>query len=178
MSHSPSRFSDSFNVLSAIFANLQHQGDATISNELSTIYTNIQKILDLRHKYLRISLQEPFDNPKDEPSWNVYPPPPPPQWVEEKDSHSMTGSQTLNPDQRGGGTGSGYAKEGRKQGVAIGTDFVFEECEMHNEDEMQYKLDAMGVYQVYENETGMLLFTFLQLGSCWAVRLTLSSSTC
>ncbi|RPB24725.1 AMP deaminase [Terfezia boudieri ATCC MYA-4762] len=110
--------------------------DATISNELSTIYTNIQKIIDLRHKYLRISLQEPTDNPKDEPSWNVYPPPPPPQW-------------------RGVGSVSGNVKEGRKQGVAIGSDFVFEECEIPSEDEMEFKLDAMGVFQVYENQTAL-----------------------
>ena len=156
-SHSPSR-PDPFNVLSAIIANFQHEGDATISNELSTIYTNIQKIIDLRHKYLRISLQEPTDNPKDEPPWNVYPPPPPPQWIEERDSHSMTGSQTLNTDQRGGGSVSGHAKEGRKQGVAIGSDFVFEECEIPSEDEMEFKLDDMGVFQVYENQTGTSIF--------------------
>ena len=66
----------------------------------------------------------------------------------------MTGSQTLNPEQRGGGSVSGNTKEGRKQGVAIGSDFVFEECEIPGEDEMEFKLDAMGVFQVYENQTG------------------------
>ncbi|KAF8426256.1 hypothetical protein EV426DRAFT_593246 [Tirmania nivea] len=138
---------------------VQEQGfasrDTTISNELTTIYTNIQKIIDLRHKYLRISLQEPTDNPKDEPSWNVYPPLPPRQWIEERDSHSMTGSQTLHPDQRSGGSVSGNIKEGRKQGVAIGSDFVLEECEIPSEDEMEFKLDAMGVFQVYENQTAL-----------------------
>ena len=68
----------------------------------------------------------------------------------------MTGSQTLNPD-RGGAPSSagGYIKEGRKQGVDIGSDFDFEECEIHGEDEMDFQLDSMGVYQVYENKTGM-----------------------
>src|SRR5690348_2197060 len=42
--------------------------DTGLTAELSTIYTNIQKILDLRHKYLRLSLQRPTDNPKDDPS--------------------------------------------------------------------------------------------------------------
>ena len=69
----------------------------------------------------------------------------------------MTGSQTLIPDHRG--TGSGNIKEGRKQGVAIGTDFSFEECEIPTEDEMEFKLDTMGVFQVYENQTGMITFS-------------------
>ncbi|KAI5808174.1 hypothetical protein DFH27DRAFT_590182 [Peziza echinospora] len=135
--------------------------DATISSELCTIYTNIQKILDIRHKYLRISLQGEGDNPKDDPCWNIYPLPPPPQWVEEKDreSFSMTGSQTLNPDAGRGGAqsamGGGFYKEGRKQGVDIGSDFDFDDCDIPSEDEMEYKLDNMGVYQVYENKTAL-----------------------
>ncbi|KAF8467784.1 hypothetical protein BDZ91DRAFT_793449 [Kalaharituber pfeilii] len=137
-------------------AKMEVEGDTNISSELSAIYTNIQKIIDLRHKYLRVSLQEPTDNPKDEPSWNIYPPPPPPQWIEEKDSHSMTGSQILNSEHAyKTGISTGPMKEGRKQGVDIGTDFQFEECEIPGEDEMEYKLDAMGVYQVYENKTSL-----------------------
>jgi AMP deaminase len=57
--------------------------DAQITSELSTIYSNIQKILDIRHKYVRLSLQMNGDNPKDEPNWNIYPPPPEPAWYEE-----------------------------------------------------------------------------------------------
>jgi AMP deaminase len=59
--------------------------DANITSELSTIYTNIQKILDIRHKYMRLSLQQDGDNPKDDPNWNIYPPPPEPVWYDEKD---------------------------------------------------------------------------------------------
>ncbi|KAG9233325.1 hypothetical protein BJ875DRAFT_378876 [Amylocarpus encephaloides] len=59
--------------------------DAHITSELSTIYSNIQKILDIRHKYMRLSMQESGDNPKDDPTWNIYPPPPEPAWYEEKE---------------------------------------------------------------------------------------------
>lgn len=59
--------------------------DANITSELSTIYTNIQRILDIRHKYMRLSLQQDGDNPKDDPNWSIYPPPPEPAWYEEKD---------------------------------------------------------------------------------------------
>ena len=59
--------------------------DAHITSELSTIYTSIQKILDIRHKYMRLSLQQDGDNPKDDANWNIYPPPPEPAWYEEKD---------------------------------------------------------------------------------------------
>jgi AMP deaminase len=86
--------------------------DANITSELSTIYTNIQKILDIRHKYIRLSLQQDGDNPKDDPNWNIYPPPPEPAWYEERDrnasttngknsqSNSMANSMVLPPQER------------------------------------------------------------------------------
>jgi AMP deaminase len=69
--------------------------DANITSELSTIYTNIQKVLDIRHKYMRLSLQEDGDNPKDDPNWNIYPPPPEPAWYEEKDSVNLNSSNSF-----------------------------------------------------------------------------------
>ena len=58
--------------------------DSSITTELSSIYTNIQKVLDLRHKYIRLSLQRNFDNPKDDPAWRIYPTPP-----EQRDSRAQ-----------------------------------------------------------------------------------------
>lgn len=64
--------------------------DSHVTTELNAIYTNIQKTLDKRHKYIRLSLQQDGDNPKDEPNWNIYPAPPEPAWYEEKDVNSAT----------------------------------------------------------------------------------------
>jgi AMP deaminase len=77
--------------------------DSSITAELSAIYTNIRKVLDLRHKYIRLSLQGADDNPKDDPRWNIYPPPPEPVWEEEKargtsGRESMTNSGVLNTE--------------------------------------------------------------------------------
>jgi len=69
--------------------------DAHITSELSTIYTNIQKILDIRHKYMRLSLQLDGDNPKDDPNWNIYPPPPEPAWYEER-GRANTNTNAMN----------------------------------------------------------------------------------
>jgi AMP deaminase len=86
--------------------------DANITSELSTIYTNIQKILDIRRKYMRLSLQDEGDNPKDDPNWIIYPPPPEPAWYEEQNrgnsntnaansqSNSMANSMVLPPQDR------------------------------------------------------------------------------
>ncbi|KAK6350970.1 AMP deaminase, variant 2 [Orbilia javanica] len=131
--------------------------DAGITAELQTIYTNVQKILDLRHKYIRLSLQGPTDNPKDDAAWKIYPPPPPPVWVPE-------GSQILPPrDDPMYGTANidGSAElnrsggKTRKPGQDIGGDFEFEECEIPGEDEMEFRLDDTGVFQVYENRKAM-----------------------
>lgn len=56
--------------------------DAHITAELRSIYSNIQKVLKLRDKYIGLSLQNPSDNPKDDPSWTIYPPHPDPVWEE------------------------------------------------------------------------------------------------
>ncbi|KAL7269463.1 AMP deaminase [Rhizina undulata] len=135
--------------------------DPALSAELSTIYTNVQKILDLRHKYMRVSLQEEGDNPKDDASWKIYPPPPPPVWVEDAARQSAAGHEPAHSAaDKFWGTGSDRGRvpgdmEGRrKPGYDIGEDFVLEECEIPTEDEMVFKLDDHGVYQVYENKKG------------------------
>jgi len=130
--------------------------DPGITKELSEIYTNIQKILDLRHKYMRLSLQGKTDNPKDDASWNIYPPPPAPVWVPE-------GSQVLPPlppkaptiPHDGSEMNRGLGTKGRKAGHDIGSDFDFEECEVPSGDEMEFRLDETGVFQVYETKKGL-----------------------
>lgn len=156
--------------------------DAHITSELSSIYTNIQKILDIRHKYIRLSLQEDGDNPKDEPNWNIYPPPPEPAWYEEKDranttngmnsqNNSMSNSMVL-PQERPQTRGSDHVRnvssaasmtgqspvtpraprKKRKPGQDIGEDFYMEDLlPVPGPGEMTFRLDANGVYQVYEN---------------------------
>ncbi|ORX92910.1 AMP deaminase [Basidiobolus meristosporus CBS 931.73] len=46
--------------------------------ELRQIYSSLQKCMDLRDKYMALSLQRPTDDPKNTPDWRIYPPPPPP----------------------------------------------------------------------------------------------------
>ena len=150
--------------------------DSNITSELSEIYTNIQKVLDMRHKYIRLSLQGPSDNPKDDPSWNIYPPPPEPVWDDEKDrpfggpssgTNSLSNSKILSSDQErpysqqrpsssaGGEAGpqtpSSPFRKRRKPGQDIGEDFYMSDLEpLPEEAEMTFKLDQNSVYQVYE----------------------------
>jgi len=150
--------------------------DATITAELSTIYTNIQKVLDSRNKYIRLSLQGPSDNPKDDPGWQIYPPPPEPVWQVEKDRGSgatsgppsMSNSGVLPADQTPGGSyysppsssGGGHVlqqpplspiRKKRKPGQDIGEDFDLSELlPLPEAAEMTFKLDENSVYQVYE----------------------------
>jgi AMP deaminase len=42
--------------------------------ELEGLYTSFHKCLDLRDKYMELSLQRPSDNPKDSKDWKIYPP--------------------------------------------------------------------------------------------------------
>ncbi|KAI3393823.1 hypothetical protein diail_3599 [Diaporthe ilicicola] len=131
--------------------------DASVTAELSSILKNVQKILDIRHKYIRLSLQGSTDNPNADPNWPIYPPPPQPVWVgdQEKDRHgsnapnSMTNSSTLPADQ----AQPQLPKKRRKLGEDIGSDFDMADLEpLPGASEMTFGLDDNGVFQVFENE--------------------------
>ncbi|KAF2210862.1 hypothetical protein CERZMDRAFT_121684 [Cercospora zeae-maydis SCOH1-5] len=129
--------------------------DSSVTSELNAIYSNIQKILDLRHKYIRLSLQGPSDNPRDEPGWTLYPPPPEPVWYENKERNAPTSDANGDHDAKTPTvSGATPKKPQRKMGQDIGEDFDFEEClPVPDASEMTFKLDQGGVYQVYETST-------------------------
>jgi AMP deaminase len=120
------------------------EGDSFIMKELGDIQDNISKIIDLRHKYIRMSLQGANDNPKDEPGWNIYPSPPENVWDSEKQER-----RAWNDD----GMSSSMHGRSRKLGRDIGEDFDMEDLlPLPGKSEMTFKLDVAGVFQVYENE--------------------------
>ncbi|KAG0317864.1 AMP deaminase [Dissophora globulifera] len=47
-----------------------------VTQELRELYTDFQKCIDLRNKYMKISCQRFGDNPSDSDDWDIYPPPP------------------------------------------------------------------------------------------------------
>ncbi|KAI8956524.1 AMP deaminase [Daldinia sp. FL1419] len=158
----------SSNIASGMGSNDPH-----VIAELSTIFQNIQKVLDIRHKYIRLSLQRDGDNPKDDPSWDIYPPPPEPAWAEaflNQDSHgvntgnnSMSNSTILSTQpvtQRPGDSAPTMAdsrpkrvSRKRKPGHDIGEDFEISDLlPLPQASEFVFRLDDNGVYQVFENE--------------------------
>jgi len=48
--------------------------DQQVKSELEDLYTRFHKCLDLRDKYMELSLQRSRDNPKDSDDWKIYPP--------------------------------------------------------------------------------------------------------
>ncbi|GKT63703.1 AMP deaminase [Colletotrichum tofieldiae] len=148
--------------------------DPHITAELSAISKNIQSIMDLRERYVGLSLQGPDDNPKDDPSWSIYPPPPQPAWVAEharavasaehgiSTSNSLASSMVLPPaaaaadDPAGRQIPDAESKptlKKRKPGQDIGEDFNMNDLlPLPSADKMRFKLDDSGVYQVFEDE--------------------------
>ncbi|KAI1327563.1 AMP deaminase [Xylariaceae sp. FL0255] len=134
--------------------------DPHITAELTTIFKHIQTVLDRRHKYIRLSLQRDGDNPKDDPSWRIYPPPPEPAWVgshadsphgHATDYNSMSNSTTLPPAPTSDGTPRKALKK-RKPGHDIGEDFDMDDLlPLPPPSEFTFRLDESGVFQVFEN---------------------------
>jgi len=132
--------------------------DGKVTAELTAIFSNIQKILDIRHKYIRLSLQGLTDNPKDEPGWRIYPPPPRPVWGENYERNQNNGDDV--PEPMTASVVDENEKAPRKMGQDIGGDFDESELDkMPEESEYTFRLDDAGVYQVYENSKSMELDT-------------------
>lgn len=150
------------------------ENDAHITAELSAIFQNIQKVLDIRHKYIRLSLQRDGDNPHDDPAWQIYPPPPEPAWTDPSPdqlhgrntgSNSMSNSMVLSPSTsqpRGNDTTAEEdgtvqderkkAPKRRKAGQNIGEDFNMDDLlPTPPPSEFTFRMDENGVYQVFEN---------------------------
>ncbi|PGH13149.1 AMP deaminase [Helicocarpus griseus UAMH5409] len=130
-----------------------------ITKELSLICRKIQGLLDMRQRYIRLSLQRSSDNPRDEPGWNIYPPPPEPSWDEEKDNPSLSNSMVMSAAQRTAQTNAGgtappsATRKKRKLGQDIGEDFdINDVLPVPGPDSMTFELDENSVYQVYETE--------------------------
>jgi AMP deaminase len=128
--------------------------DSTVAIELGAIYSKIQRVLDTRHKYMRLSLQGEYDNPKDEPTWNIYPPHFVPAWDHTKTTtgqNSLMGSTILERDDEDDDDKS-TPKRSRKPGHDIGGDFDMDDLlPLPEADEMTFKIDDSGVFQVYES---------------------------
>ncbi len=132
--------------------------DDSVVTEVTSICDKIKAILDLRQKYMKVSLQCPGDNPKDDENWEIYPPPPNPVWNEQKareqpqdyiapnstssslymadlKARNASGAElnrwASNASQVGsdGGPASPTGfKKARKQGHHVGEDFDINEC--------------------------------------------------
>ena len=142
-----------------------------INQEMRTICTLIKNVLDIRHRYIELSLQRPHDNPKDKEDWIIYPPPPQPVWDDVNNRphglssgpNSLKNSKVLSPDDNPADAGSlggspvqqlhnSSAKKPRKPGQHVGEDFDLSDClPLPEEGDFIYKLDNNSVYQVYEN---------------------------
>ncbi|RUS13438.1 hypothetical protein BC937DRAFT_95338 [Endogone sp. FLAS-F59071] len=95
----------------------EFEPDSEITAELRSLYTNFQRCLDLREKYLAYSCQFLFDSPKDRDDWEIYPPPPKPSWpppppeeLERRKKKELL--RERNPVE------------------AVGSDFKFEDCKI------------------------------------------------
>ena len=120
-----------------------------ISPELSEISVNIQRVLQLRHKFIKLSLQGPDDNPKDRDDWEIYPPPPNPTWDENK---SRPSTDTTGPKYESTQHKSTSPTEWRrKMGHDIGEDFDMRVLEPlpGDSDDINFEIDGSSIYQIY-----------------------------
>ena len=122
--------------------------------EVSDICRNIQKVLDIRRRYINISLQEPKHDPRNHENWKIYPPPPDPVWYEDRDRpfHSNWASASTFTD-----SNAQQTPKLRKAGQNIGADFdVSELLPLPGvSGQTTYELDQSSVYQVYKSQQAL-----------------------
>lgn len=112
--------------------------DPVIATELAMMYSKVLRCLEIRQKYMTLSLQKDNDNPKNKPDWNIYPAPPKPSWKgDTKEFHE-----------------EGYSS-GRRNVNGIGADFSLDECDIPAKSKLVYEMDSDGIFQVYETATAL-----------------------
>ena len=128
--------------------------ESSIVAEVEAICKKIKMLLDIRHRFLRISAQFPGDNPKDDQTWDIYPPPPEPHWSES--TRERPAANPVNETELANSMHSDHlnASEGprkrRKAGEAIGEDFDLNRCTIPGDCEYTFSLDEGSVHQVYK----------------------------
>ena len=149
------------------------KNEESIVSEVAAICEKIKTLLDLRQKFMRVSLQCPGDNSKDYEDWEIYPPPPEPVWTDDRnrpmngsmhsDHLSTRNSSSLYMNDGRAGSDSNRARSDsgpvspatarrrRKPGHDIGEDFYIHEAKVPGEarDGLHFQMDDWGVYQVY-----------------------------
>ncbi|CAO3607187.1 unnamed protein product [Cunninghamella echinulata] len=88
---------------------------------------------------MRLSCQRLCDDPKNKDSWKIYPAPPPPSWP-------LPPPDELDERRK---------KEKEREAdpvAAVGSDFIFEECEIPEKHDYVFGVNKEGFYQVYKTE--------------------------
>lgn len=69
------------------------------SSELVDLYEKVKMCLDMRHKYMDLSLQRcELDNPKNHDKWDIYPPPPKPTYKLKNKFNQLPGQPAEEDD--------------------------------------------------------------------------------
>ncbi|CAO3638756.1 unnamed protein product [Cunninghamella blakesleeana] len=113
--------------------------ESSVTAELLELYNNLQKCLDLRDKYMRLSCQRICDDPKNKDDWKIYPAPPPASWP-------------LPPPEELAKLRQKERERDADPVAAVGSDFAFEDCEIPGKHDYVFGLNKEGFYQVYKTE--------------------------
>ena len=143
--------------------------DAAFTAELAAIYASVREILELRRKFIGLSLQGEGENPRDDPSWEIYPPPPEPVWNDDNNFMSPTTSSAKlrelsspAPSRNAGWPASGSSamdengsnppRRYRKPGQDIGEDFEISDLlPLPGPSDLDFELDESGIFQVFSS---------------------------
>jgi AMP deaminase len=126
--------------------------DDHITAELSAISCSIHQVLEMRQKYLQLSLQTDGSNPKDSPDWLIYPPPPEPAWVSKRQEATASDVTAGVPDDNDPMVVPfATAQTASSSNPAGAMEFDMNHLlPLPPPSDMTFELDASGVYQVFE----------------------------
>jgi hypothetical protein len=146
--------------------------DSAINAEMKRIFEQLQRCLDLRDKYISISLQRIGDNPRDHDG--VF------HGFANPSDAGVTGARSdLETEPIAMAESSEFKKwriyprpppphwhwtdthhaEHHEPGEVGEEEFDFDACNIPGEHEWSFKIDDHGVYQVYEDKAGELTFS-------------------
>lgn len=112
--------------------------DPLVKQELRSMFERVEECLLMRHKYMQLSHQREKDNPKNEKSWEIYPPPPKPSYTGSTKEFAHGESNLLGTD-----------PQAHPTPILNGAGFHLNKVHVPEADPFVFGIDEECVFQVY-----------------------------
>ncbi|GMM52043.1 AMP deaminase [Starmerella bacillaris] len=110
-----------------------NETDAEEIQELQKMYFSVNKAIEVRRRFMELSLQDETKNPKNLPGWKIYPPPPEPEYDAVTKQFNKKSTEKHAPED-------------------IGNKFCLSDIAIPDKNDYEYRLNKDGVFEAFAKD--------------------------